>query len=274
MSIQALLDRSRSARFDNPFASDHDFAELQRQARQRLADTVDSAFVEAPSTAELYDNRRVAEEVRALRRDADLIETKDALKHAERRRRQEIALVEAHADALAEQQRLTNPAARVGELFRGSKDDSRILNGVMWGGVIWGAFNVQHNMMSGVSMAEPRYWLAFLIEPMITLPLIAMMRLATRAAREGHTLAKKKIWAVEFILLMLALLLNVGPQVGSGNLWSLVEYAVAPIMIAAVVVMHAFASSEYATMIGKHVAVSPASEPLAPVALDVVPSAA
>jgi hypothetical protein len=139
---------------------------------------------------------------------------------------------------------------------------------------VWGAFNVQHNMMSGIPLTEPRFWLVFLIEPMITLPLIVIMRLATNASREGHVIAKQKIVAIEAALLLLTLVLNVGPQIGTSDVWVLVEYAIAPIMIAAVVGMHAFASSEYATMIGEPSFAEPATLREADTTVELVADAA
>ncbi|MEU4344673.1 hypothetical protein AB0H00_25985 [Nocardia sp. NPDC023852] len=124
------------------------------------------------------------------------------------------------------------------------------MSGVMATGVLWGSVNVQNNLMAGSAIADPRYWLAFLVEPLITLPLIAIMHLATTASREGHTIAKSKIVTIEAALLLLSVMLNVIPHVAAGEIQATIEFAIAPLMIAAVVWMHSFAADEFAVMIG------------------------
>ncbi len=251
MSILASLPRPASGRAHDPFASDIDFGMLTQQAQQRLDYLSDPSLIDAPSTAEWRKERLVAEKIRSMKRAARFHEARDAHHHETHRRRIGLADAEAHAQAAAEQHRLISPAVRIGRLYRGSRSTTRILSSVLVAGVVWGAANVQHNMMAGVPITEPRWWLAFAIEPMITLPLIAVMQLQTTASREGRVTSekKKKFVLIEAALLMLTLALNIGPHIGAGNLWTLLMYGVAPTMIASAVALHAFASAEYAEMI-------------------------
>lgn len=241
-----------------PFDTAFNFAHQQDLARQRLTEQQEPAFIEAKSDAELIADRDVAERIRKLDRTARFRTAQRAYAHDERRRQREIADSEALADAVAAHQRFGSPAARAGRLFRSSQRVSRVLHGVVATGVVWGSFNVQHNLMDGVAVSDPRYWLAFLYEPMITLPLIAIMHVATTAAREGRTVAKRKFLAVEAILLAFSLALNIAPHIAAGDFRSTVEFAIAPIMIAAAVALHSFASSEYAQMVANSPALSPA----------------
>lgn len=55
---------------------------------------------------------------------------------------------------------------------------------------------------------------------------------------------------VEAALVLVTVTLNVGPHIGTTGIWPLIIYDSPPLMIAAIVGLHAFASSEYATMIG------------------------
>ncbi|WP_216893402.1 hypothetical protein [Nocardia alni] len=117
-------------------------------------------------------------------------------------------------------------------------------------GMVWGSFNVQHNLMAGTPLTDPRYWLAYLYEPIITLPLVAMMYLATTASREGQVIAKARIAPIEIGLLLLSLVINITPYVIAGDLQKSFEYSIAPVMIAAVIPMHSLAAKEFAKMIG------------------------
>jgi hypothetical protein len=267
MTIITMPTRRRRVQAAGLFDVDFDFTEQQNRARKRLAEQTDEAFVDAKSDDELLAERAVEEDIRALARIARLNTAKDAHRHRERRRRLEIADAEAHADAIATHRRVASPAARVGRLFRSSQWVSRVMNGVVVTGVLWGSVNVQNNLMAGSAIADPRYWLAFLVEPLITLPLIAIMYLATTASQEGHAIVKSKIVTIEAALLLLSVMLNVIPHVAAGDIQATIEFAIAPLMIAAVVWMHSFAAGEFAMMIGN----SPAMAD--PVAVDAPESA-
>ncbi|WP_433192129.1 hypothetical protein ACQP1G_25635 [Nocardia sp. CA-107356] len=256
MTIITMPTLRRPVRTTRLFDVDFDFTEQQNRARKRLAEQTDEAFVDAKSDDELLAERAVEEDIRALARIARLGAARDAHRHEEGQRRLEIADAEAHADAVAACRRVASPAARVGRLFRSSQWVSRVMNGVVVTGVLWGSVNVQNNLMAGSAIADPRYWLAFLVEPLITLPLIAIMHLATTASREGHVIAKSKIVTIEAALLLLSIALNVMPHAAAGDIQATIEFGIAPLIIAAVVWMHSFAAGEFAMMIGDSPAVA------------------
>lgn len=254
MTIIAMHRRRRA--HADPFDADFDFAEQQTRARQRLTDEADAAFLTAKSNSELLAERAVEERIRALARTARLRSAQHANRHQQRRRRRERAAEAAHAAAVTAYHHAVSPHARLDRLVHGSQVVTRVLSGVAVVGVVWGAVNVQHNLMAGTEVADPRYWLAFAIEPMITLPILAIMHLATTASRQAHHIATSKIVAIETGLLALSLALNIAPHAIAGDIERTTEFAIAPLMIAAVVWLHSFASSEFAEMIAN----SPTSE--------------
>ncbi|WP_433207058.1 hypothetical protein ACQP1G_21165 [Nocardia sp. CA-107356] len=274
MSIVTRLRPQGRTPVTDPFNHDFNYSQQQQRAQQRVAEQVDQAFVEALSNDGLLADRAIEEEIRALKRAARLNAAKDAHHHHERRRRQEFAAAEAHADAVAEHRLFTSPAAQLGQLFQGLQTDGRILTRLLWACVAWGAVNVQHSMMVGVPLTEPLWWLAFGVEPILTLPLIVIMRLATRASRRGHVIAKKKILPIEAALVLLTVTLNVGPHICVSDIWTLIFYGIPPLMIASIVGLHAFASSEYATMIGDPSLVEPAPYRKADTTVELVSEAA
>jgi hypothetical protein len=112
-----------------------------------LAEQADLSWIDALSDDELLLERAAAEELRALGRAAKLNEPRDAHDRQERQRRRTDE--ETYADADAAYQRVASPTARVGRLFRSSRWVSRALTGLAGIGVVWGSFNVQHNLMAG-----------------------------------------------------------------------------------------------------------------------------
>lgn len=257
ISIAELRPRKRTqhAPYD-PFGPDLDLDKLLLSAQKRVAKQYDDALTAARSNAEIHRRREVADEIRGLDLEDELAAARAGHKAAqyarhaaERRHRKEIMDAEWHADALAARQRATSDSAQTADTHRKSMWISRILIGVMGVGIVWGMFNVQHNMMAGESMADPRYWLAFLYELMITVPLIAVTVTAAIAARRGRPVTKRRIIGLEVGLLLLSLVLNVGPHVMAGHWQTAVEYSIAPIMIAAMVWLHSWTSDTFADLI-------------------------
>ncbi|RBO87949.1 hypothetical protein [Nocardia puris] len=256
--VTQLRPRLRGQRHEGPFGPDLDLAEQQRRARQRLDDEADDAFTSALSNRELLANRAAAEMIRGLERKDQLRLAKATIRHRARRRRAEFADAEAFADAVAMHRRTVSPEARVARLLRSSRRISAVLTGVMAVGIVWGAVNVQHNVAAGLPLSDPRFWLSFAIEPMVTVPLIAMMNLAATAAREGRAIDRSRLVLVEGALLALVLTLSTGPYIAARDFMRAIEFGVAPVMIAVVVVMHGVANREFAGMIASSPALAAA----------------
>lgn len=231
-----------------------DLETILADARRRVSQQDATEFTEALSRDELLADRKVAETLRALDRDTRLSEGK--ANHSD---------AKWHRKAVAAQQRATSPAAAVTDTFRTGTLVSRGLIGVMAAGVLWGAVNVQQNLMGDAALTDPRYWLAFLIEPMVTLPLVFVMMTATTAARRGRPVGRKRIALVEGGLLLLTLALNVGPHLG--NPGEILWYSIAPVMIAASVLLHSWATTVFADLI-VHAPTEVESAPAAVVALN------
>ncbi|WP_280406040.1 hypothetical protein [Nocardia brasiliensis] len=257
MSIAELVPRKRTQHAPyNPFGPDLDLDKLLPDAQGRVAMQHDEALTEARSNDEIRRRREVADEIRGLDIEDELAAAR--ARHAaaqssrradERRHRRMVAEAEWHADAVAARQRATSESAQTADTHRKSTWISRALIGVMTAGVVWGAVNVQHNMTTGVPMSDPRFWLAFVYEPIITIPLIVVMVTAAVAARRGRPVNKRQIIGLEVGLILLSLLLNVGPHAMAGHWQTAIEYGIAPIMIAAVVWLHSWTSDTFADLI-------------------------
>ncbi|CAM4525879.1 hypothetical protein NONI108955_43370 [Nocardia ninae] len=256
-SIAELVPRKRTkhAPYD-PFGPDLNLDKLLLDAQSRVATQHSEALTEARSNDEIRRRREVADEIRGLDIEDELAGARaryataqSSRRAAERRHRRMVTEAEWHADAVAARQRATSESAQIADTHRTSTWISRALIGVIAAGVVWGAVNVQHNMTTGVPMSDPRFWLAFLYEPLVTIPLIVVMVTAATAARRGRPVNKRQIISLEVGLLLLTLVLNVGPHVMSANWHTAIEYGVAPIMIAAVVWLHSWTSGTFADLI-------------------------
>lgn len=164
--------------------------------------------------------------------------------------------------ALSERSRLTDPNVRLAELVRARQWTDRTLLSLIVLGTAWAAWNVQQAVVigSGLTKGDPGWWLAFAIEPLLSWPLIVVMRMQATAAAWGRTLAlgglsRRALIGVQLGVLTLVLLLNAGPflpveQVGTWRgVIPLVGHLVPPVMIGVAVVLQYAAGRFFASLL-------------------------
>ncbi len=236
-AIAALADRVATARGKLPLQSDPAlFAEL--------------------SENEIAAERELAEWMRKQRRQqrrravsAELAAEKRDRRVALSVRRADDADARWHRRALAARRRVSNPDARLAQLYRRAEWSSRALIGVVVLGMLWAGVNVQHNLVPSGDMSDPLYWLSYGFEAMISIPIITIMVVATTAARWGREIARGKVVFLEAALLGVTIALNAGPHLVAGALARAAESAVAPVMVGVVIWLHAWVSARYAQLI-------------------------
>jgi hypothetical protein len=225
-------------------------------ARGKLPLQSDPALFAELSEAEIAAERELAEWMRAQRRQQRRRAVAAELAAEKRDRRVALALRRAddddarwHRRALASRRRVSNPDARLAQLYRRAEWSSRALIGVVVLGMLWSGVNVQHNLVPSGDMADPLYWLSYGFEAMISIPIITIMVVATTAARWGREIARGKVVFLEAALLGVTIALNAGPHLAAGALARAAEAAVAPVMVGVVIWLHAWVSTRYAQLI-------------------------
>lgn len=201
------------------------------------------------SNSEMAARREIAEQHRAKDAVADVARTdreRDAdSKIADMVLRHRIW----HKRASLAQQRATSPEAQTAQLYQVATLAPRALIGVVAAGMTISAVNVQHVLTQGMSLADPMYWLSFLLEPLVSVPLIVVMMVTALAARRGHKVDRRKVAYIEAGLLAGMLALNVAPHIGGGDWRTMVYSAVGPIMVATSVALHPWVSGLFATLL-------------------------
>jgi|GEM_PF-3407940 len=240
-------------------ASDTEVAALAHRvatARGKLPLQSDPALFAELSEAEITAERELAEWMRKQRRQQRRRSVTAELAAEKRDRRVALALHRAddadtrwHRRALAARRRVSNPDARLAQLYRRAEWSSRALIGVVVLGMLWAGVNVQHNLVPSGDMTDPLYWLSYGFEAMISIPIITIMVVATTAARWGREIARGKVVFLETALLGVTIALNAGPHLAAGALARAAEAAVAPVMVGVVIWLHAWVSARYAQLI-------------------------
>jgi len=227
-----------------------------RDSRARLPLQTDPALFEAWSEDEIRAERDLVEWERATDREIRRSQKAAQLANSQREQATAEAIAKSESNdarwlerAVSARRRLTSPDAKLAQLHRRSEWSSRALVGVVILGMIWSGINVQHNLVPNGDMANPLYWISYGIEAMISVPLIVIMVAATTAARWGRELSRRAVVPVELALLSITVGLNAGPHFASGNLATIAENAIAPVMVGVVIWLHAWVSSHYATLI-------------------------
>jgi hypothetical protein len=250
-----------------PAESEEIAAELAasvREAKAKLPLQSDSALMDVLSEDELAAERKLAEQRRATRREIEQRRLAAELARAKRMQANEEAIAKSEASdarwlqrARSKKHRLASPDAKLAQLVRNAEWSSRALIAAVAGGMIWSAFNAQQNLVPDGDMSNPLYWLSFFVEAMISLPLIVIMvasATATRWGRKSSDKEKRKIIAVELVLLAMTLTLNVGkhltpPEGVDINWMDVFKFGVAPVMVGILLQVHAAVSDHYAGMI-------------------------
>jgi hypothetical protein len=247
--IAALAHRVATARGKLPLQTDPAlFAELSEQ--EMAAELELAAWTRAQRRRQR--RRAVSAELAAEKRDRRVARWLTRVDQADDRW---------HRRALAARRRVSNPDARLAQLYRRAEWSSRALIGVVVLGMVWAGVNVQHNLVPSGDMSNPLYWLSYGFEAMISIPIIAIMILATTAARWGREIQRGRIVFLEAALLAVTVALNAGPHLADHHPARAAATAVAPIMVGAVIWLHAWTSTRYASLIDSAGTVTTATEP-------------
>ncbi|MGW0163536.1 hypothetical protein ACWDUN_29865 [Mycobacterium sp. NPDC003323] len=267
LDAQHGTDQQGDDSVEVPAESEEVAAELAarvRQANARLSLQADPALTEVLSEAELAEERELAEKRRSTRREIERRQLAAELARAKRMQANEEAIAKSEASdarwlerARSKKRRLVSPDAKLAQLVRNSEWSSRALIAAVAAGMIWSAVNAQKNLVPTGDKSDPLYWLSYFVEAMISLPLIVIMVASTTATRWGRKAApeeKRKIIAVELVLLAMTLTLNVGkhltPPQGVGINWmDVFKFGVAPVMVGILLQVHAAVSDHYAGLI-------------------------
>jgi hypothetical protein len=257
IDAEVLDERPAEPELDDPEIAA--LADQVARARGRLVYQDDAALREALSADELAAERDLAElerqvdrEVRqhaAIAKRARLIKVQKALQAEADAEDKEARW---HRRALSRRQRLISPDAQLTRLYKRATLSDRLLIGVLVMCMIWSGYNVQTNLAAGLGPQNLLWWLAFGLEAVISVPIIVIMLTLTSSKKElpkGRGLSRSVVIPVEVGLLALTLALNIGPRLVAGEWGRAAEYAIAPVIVALVVWLHAGVTDHYAYLI-------------------------
>ena len=146
-----------------------------------------------------------------------------------------------HTRAQRVRKRLTSTDARIATQIRSATRWSNLLIALMIGGMAYTGFVVQGNFVPSGNTADPKFWLSLLLEALSSVALMALMRVDTRAALAGITSTKWETargWAVKGALLLASLAAASGPSIKASDFMGVVQTGWAPVLVAAVLVIH------------------------------------
>lgn len=207
----------------------------------------DPGWLDELTTGEQDADREAAARVRAMRREQHLAAAiaEDRLSGRARRAESRLARMEL-ADhlwsrrALARRKRLLDPTARLASLHRTHFASSATLIAVAVAGIAWTAAGV-HDALVGPDGTA----LAYLVEPIFSLPLLVIMAVSAQAAQWDRAFPPPdqsgRVYALEAFLLIATVAMNtvsVLPGVGSWQGFAtLLAHLVPPVLIVIAVVL-------------------------------------
>ncbi len=207
----------------------------------------DPGWLDELTTGEQDADREAAARVRAMRREQHLAAAiaEDQLSGRARRAESRLARMEL-ADqlwsrrALARRKRLLDPTARLASLHRTHVASSATLIAVAIAGIAWTAAGV-HDALVGPDGTM----LAYLVEPIFSLPLLVIMAVSAQAAQWDRAFPppdqRGRVYALEAFLLIATIAMNtvsVLPGVGSWQgVSTLLAHLVPPVLIVIAVVL-------------------------------------
>ena len=201
----------------------------------------DPAWLAELSPAERAEERTAAERIRGMRRDRQVAVALAMGKLGGREQRVENRLARMELSdrlwsrrASARRLRLLDPTSRLAALRRTHVASSGALVGVAVAGVAWTSMGV-HDALVGPG-GNP---MAFVVEPIFSIPLLVIMALSARAAQFGRTFPppahRVRVYALEVFLLIATIAMNtvsVTPQFGRwAGAATLLAHLVPPVLI-------------------------------------------
>lgn len=218
-------------------------AELQR----------DPAWLDVLSDKEAEHERDAAERIRGMRRDQHIAVATSTVRLAGRERRAEQRMARYELSdrlwqrrALARRTRLLDPTSRLASLQRTHVVSTVALLGLAVAGIAWTSVGV-HDALVGPDGSA----LAYVVEPLFSLPLLVIMMLHARAAQWGRTFPARehrtKVYALEAGLLAATILINTAPVLPWLGTWQnftkLLAHLAPPVLILVAVVLQPLVAS-------------------------------
>jgi len=131
--------------------------------------------------------------------------------------------------------------ARTATHIRSATLWSNLLIALMVVGLAYTGFVVQHNFVPSGDRSDPLWWLSLGLEALASVALMALMRHDARAALAGivrDDADTRRAWLVKAGLLLASLIAAAGPSIAAGDLMGVVRTGWAPVLVAAVLLIH------------------------------------
>lgn len=240
--LAAVVPRSPAGVSESPGGGELEAmaAELEL-IRGRAALQRDPAWLEELSPTERSAERAAAETIRGMRRDRQLAAATAAAKLGCREQRVTDRLARMELSdrtwgrrAQARRMRLLDPTSRLASLQRTHVGATTALGGVAVAGIAWTSLGV-HDALVGPGGSPA----AYVVEPIFSVPLLAIMGLSARAAQWGKEFPppgrQGRIYALEAFLLAATIAMNTASVLpGAGtwhNLATLLAHLLPPVLI-------------------------------------------
>lgn len=238
---------------ENPRSTGNRLPEVAEMAAQlellraKAALQRDPAWLDVLSRREERRERAAARRLRGMRRHQHLAAATATVRLSGRERRAEARLAGLEVSdriwqrrALARRARLLDPTSRLSSLQRVHAATSAVLVGLAAAGIAWTATGV-HDALVGPGGPA----LAYVVEPLFSLPLIVIMAVHAVAAAWGRRFPTRehrgKVYALETGLLAATVLINISPVVPGLGRWvdstTLLAHLAPPALILVAVVL-------------------------------------
>lgn len=241
----------------------------------------DPAWLDVLSDEEVVAERTAVEQLRAMRRRQLTAAARSNADRADRERRATDRLADLELSdrlwqrrALARRARLLDSTSRLASLQRTHVVTSVVLIALAAAGISWTSVGV-HDALVGPGGTP----LAYVVEPLFSLPLVMIMTLQARAAQWGRefpsTAGRRKVYALEACLLLATVLVNTSSVVPGLGRWQgatvLLAHLAPPLLILVAVTLQPMAAAFIAEVLtGAHIDTTQGAKRLSAETVDVL----